>query len=115
MTLVSTSIAQETKPYQPISTILLFVFYRIRLKLDLNWPRMDLARCIAGLDNGLGSRGDEESNPLVYPQRPLHILLATSGSVASIKLPLIVDKLLQVSFGPIKAVLATQSYYFSTI
>lgn len=49
------------------------------------------------LTNGLGSRGDEELNPILYPQRPLHILLATSGSVASIKAPLIVKELLKVS------------------
>jgi hypothetical protein len=42
------------------------------------------------LPNGLGARGDQEANPVLYPNRPLHVLLATSGSVASIKAPLIV-------------------------
>lgn len=32
----------------------------------------------------------------VYPRRPLHILLATSGSVASVKAALIVKALLDV-------------------
>jgi len=48
------------------------------------------------LPNGLGSRGDEERDPLTYPARSLHVLLATSGSVASIKAPLIVRQLLNV-------------------
>jgi phosphopantothenoylcysteine decarboxylase len=48
------------------------------------------------LPNGLGSKGDEERNPLLYPARPLHVLVATSGSVASIKLPLIVREILKV-------------------
>lgn len=48
------------------------------------------------LPNGLGAKGDEESDPVLYPARPLHVLLATSGSVASIKAPLIVAALLNV-------------------
>ena len=51
------------------------------------------------LPNGLGARGDEERSPSVYPARSLHVLLATSGSVASIKAPLIVRELLKVSNG----------------
>ncbi|GAA5829175.1 hypothetical protein JCM11251_004150 [Rhodosporidiobolus azoricus] len=46
------------------------------------------------LPNGLGAKGDEERNPVVYPHRNLHVLLACSGSVASIKAPLIVKDLL---------------------
>lgn len=58
----------------------------------------DLTATIARLlPNGLGARGDEERNPVLYPNRPLHLLLATSGSVASIKAPLIVSELLKVS------------------
>ena len=63
-------------------------------------PQETLQESIARLlPNGLGSKGDEESNPLCYPTRDLHILLACSGSVASVKLPLIVRELLQVSAG----------------
>ncbi|GJN88086.1 hypothetical protein Rhopal_001042-T1 [Rhodotorula paludigena] len=47
------------------------------------------------LPNGLGARGDEERNPVVFPNRNLHVLLALSGSVACIKAPLIVRELLQ--------------------
>lgn len=54
------------------------------------------------LPNGLGARGDEERNPLTYPARSLHILLATSGSVASIKAPLIVRELLKVRIRALK-------------
>ncbi|GAA5916208.1 hypothetical protein JCM6882_001109 [Rhodosporidiobolus microsporus] len=54
-----------------------------------------LAATIARLlPNGLGARGDEERNPVVYPHRNLHVLVALSGSVASIKAPLIVKELL---------------------
>ena len=49
------------------------------------------------LPNGLGARGDEERDPIQYPTRPLHVLLACSGSVASVKIPLIVAELLTVS------------------
>ena len=65
-------------------------------------PQETLQESIARLlPNGLGSKGDEESNPLCYPTRDLHILLACSGSVASVKLPLIVRDLLQVSADPL--------------
>lgn len=40
------------------------------------------------------------SEDVAYPQRPLHVLLATSGSVASIKAPLIIDALLKVRLDP---------------
>jgi len=61
-------------------------------------PQETLQEAIARLlPNGLGAKGDEESNPLSYPTRDLHILLACSGSVASVKLPLIVRAILQVS------------------
>lgn len=57
----------------------------------------DLKETIARLlPNGLGARGDEERDPTVYPARSLHVLLATSGSVASVKVPLIVRELLKV-------------------
>jgi hypothetical protein len=36
------------------------------------------------------------SETVAYPSRPLHILLATTGSVASIKAPLIAEALLKV-------------------
>lgn len=55
------------------------------------------------LPNGLGSKGDEVRDPLMYPARPLHVLVATSGSVASIKLPLIVKELLKVRLGELGA------------
>lgn len=66
--------------------------------LDYISTSMDtLAEEIASLlPNGLGARGDEERNPLTYPARSLHVLLATSGSVASIKAPVIVRELLKV-------------------
>lgn len=48
------------------------------------------------LSNGLGARGDQHRDPLEYPRRNLHVLLALSGSVASIKAPLIVRELLTV-------------------
>ena len=51
------------------------------------------------LPNGLGARGDQEANPVLYPNRPLHVLVATSGSVASIKAPLIVAQLRKVGLG----------------
>lgn len=38
------------------------------------------------------------SEDVAYPARPLHVLLATTGSVASIKAPLIVEELLKVRF-----------------
>lgn len=49
------------------------------------------------LSNGLGAKGDEEVSPVLYPERPLHVLLLATGSVASIKVPLIVARLLEVS------------------
>ncbi|GAA5973369.1 hypothetical protein JCM11641_003096 [Rhodosporidiobolus odoratus] len=52
----------------------------------------DIARL---LPNGLGAKGDEEKNPIIFPHRNLHVLLACSGSVASIKAPLIVAELLK--------------------
>ncbi|EMS23623.1 hypothetical protein NBRC10512_000531 [Rhodotorula toruloides] len=56
----------------------------------------DLRQTIARLlPNGLGAKGDEERNPVVFPARNLHVLLAVSGSVASIKAPLIVRELLK--------------------
>lgn len=36
------------------------------------------------------------SEDVAYPARPLHVLLATTGSVASIKTPLIAEALLKV-------------------
>jgi phosphopantothenoylcysteine decarboxylase len=36
------------------------------------------------------------SEKVAFPERPLHVLLVTTGSVASIKAPLIVDSLLKV-------------------
>lgn len=60
----------------------------------------DLKQTIARLlPNGLGARGDEERNPVIFPARNLHVLLAVSGSVASIKAPLIVRELLKVRLG----------------
>lgn len=56
-----------------------------------------LAHSIARLlPNGLGAKGDEERNPVSFPDRSLHVLVAVSGSVAAIKAPLIVNHLLQV-------------------
>lgn len=48
----------------------------------------------AGFDLPDGARSGEAA----YPARPLHVLLATTGSVASIKAPLIVQGLLKVRF-----------------
>lgn len=39
-----------------------------------------------------------DSEDVAYPARPLHIVLATTGSVASIKAPLIAEALLKVCF-----------------
>ncbi|GAA5929003.1 hypothetical protein JCM3775_006709 [Rhodotorula graminis] len=59
-------------------------------------PTETLAQTIARLlPNGLGARGDEERNPVTFPDRSLHVLVALSGSVASIKTPLIVRRLLE--------------------
>lgn len=58
---------------------------------------MTLQQSLAALPNGLGAKGDEELNPIVYPARPLHVLLLATGSVASIKVQLIVAELLRVS------------------
>ncbi|BGP18970.1 hypothetical protein JCM10213_002610 [Rhodosporidiobolus nylandii] len=56
----------------------------------------ELVQTIARLlPNGLGATGDEERNPLVFPHRNLHVLIACSGSVAAIKVPLIVAELLR--------------------
>ena len=38
------------------------------------------------------------SESYAYPDRPLHVLLATTGSVASVKAPLIADALIEVHF-----------------
>ncbi|GAA6006198.1 hypothetical protein JCM10207_000559 [Rhodosporidiobolus poonsookiae] len=55
----------------------------------------ELVQTIARLlPNGLGAKGDEERDPVVFPARNLHVLLACSGSVASIKASLIVRELL---------------------
>lgn len=51
------------------------------------------------LPNGLGAKGDEELSPILYPARSLHVLLAASGSVASIKIPFIVRDLRRVRLG----------------
>ncbi|KAI5477421.1 phosphopantothenoylcysteine decarboxylase [Pseudohyphozyma bogoriensis] len=64
------------------------------------------------LPNGLGAKGDEETSPTLYPQRPLHILLATSGSVASIKVPLIVNELLNYRNVEVQVVATTGSLHF---
>ncbi len=53
------------------------------------------------LPNGLGSKGDEVLNLELYPDRPLHILILATGSVASIKIPLIVTQLLKVLYYPL--------------
>ncbi|BGP37459.1 hypothetical protein JCM10449v2_001365 [Rhodotorula kratochvilovae] len=43
-------------------------------------PTETLASQIARLlPNGLGARGDEERNPVTFPDRSLHVLLALSG------------------------------------
>ena len=66
-------------------------------------PQETLQEAISRLlPNGLGSKGDEEENPLSYPTRDLHILVACTGSVAGVKLPLIVRELLQVSTGKLQ-------------
>ncbi|KAL8279896.1 hypothetical protein RQP46_007746 [Phenoliferia psychrophenolica] len=64
------------------------------------------------LPNGLGARGDEERNPVLYPQRHLHVLLATSGSVASIKAPLIVRELLKYDRVDVQVVATGPSMHF---
>ncbi|ORY90698.1 flavo protein [Leucosporidium creatinivorum] len=72
-----------------------------------------LAEQIANLlPNGLGARGDEERNPLTYPARSLHVLLATSGSVASIKAPLIVCELLKYEQVDVQVVATKSSLHF---
>ncbi|GAA5826317.1 hypothetical protein JCM5353_003790 [Sporobolomyces roseus] len=64
------------------------------------------------LPNGLGSKGDEEENPLSYPTRDLHILLACSGSVASVKVPLIVRELLQFDKVQVQVVASKSALHF---
>ncbi|GAA6008740.1 hypothetical protein JCM11491_003417 [Sporobolomyces phaffii] len=64
------------------------------------------------LPNGLGAQGDEERDPQRYPNRPLHVLLAASGSVASIKLPLIVRELLEFDKVRVQVVATKSSLHF---
>ncbi|GAA5924693.1 uncharacterized protein JCM15063_005709 [Sporobolomyces koalae] len=64
------------------------------------------------LPNGLGARGDEERDPLVYPERPLHVLVACSGSVASVKIPLIVRRLLQFDKVEVQVVATKSALHF---
>ncbi|GAA5961600.1 hypothetical protein JCM3765_002643 [Sporobolomyces pararoseus] len=64
------------------------------------------------LPNGLGSQGDEERNPTLYPTRPLHVLLACSGSVASVKVPLIVRELRKFEKVQVQVVATKSSLHF---
>ncbi|GAA5876813.1 hypothetical protein JCM1840_002051 [Sporobolomyces johnsonii] len=64
------------------------------------------------LPNGLGARGDEERDPLVFPHRNLHVLLACSGSVASIKAPLIVRELLKYEQVDVQVVATKSALHF---
>ncbi|GAA5891868.1 hypothetical protein JCM5296_003255 [Sporobolomyces johnsonii] len=64
------------------------------------------------LPNGLGARGDEERDPLVFPHRNLHVLLACSGSVASIKAPLIVRELLKYDQVDVQVVATKSALHF---
>ncbi|GAA5979717.1 hypothetical protein JCM10908_003018 [Rhodotorula pacifica] len=64
------------------------------------------------LPNGLGAKGDEDRNPLEYPNRNLHVLLALSGSVASIKAPLIVRELLTYANVDVQVVATKSSTHF---
>ncbi|KAK4052122.1 hypothetical protein OIV83_002416 [Microbotryomycetes sp. JL201] len=56
-------------------------------------PRLTRLNVRSKLPNGLGARGDEERDPVLYPDRPLHVLLLATGSVASVKVPLIAHSL----------------------
>ncbi|KAK4051311.1 hypothetical protein OIO90_004792 [Microbotryomycetes sp. JL221] len=64
------------------------------------------------LPNGLGAKGDEERDPLEYPNRPLHVLLLASGSVASVKIPLIVDALRQFTQVDVQVVASKSALHF---
>ncbi|GAA6060309.1 hypothetical protein JCM10212_002950 [Sporobolomyces blumeae] len=64
------------------------------------------------LPNGLGAKGDEELDPEVYPTRDLHVLVACSGSVASVKIPLIVNDLLQHDKVQVQVVATHASLHF---
>ncbi|KAG0665424.1 hypothetical protein C6P46_006871 [Rhodotorula mucilaginosa] len=64
------------------------------------------------LSNGLGARGDQDRDPLEYPHRTLHVLLALSGSVASIKAPLIVRELLTYANVDVQVVASKSSTHF---
>ncbi|GAA5868258.1 hypothetical protein JCM8547_002296 [Rhodosporidiobolus lusitaniae] len=64
------------------------------------------------LPNGLGATGDEERNPLTFPQRNLHVLVACSGSVASIKCPLIVTELLKFEQVDVQVVATKSAAHF---
>ncbi|GAA6015790.1 hypothetical protein JCM8202_001118 [Rhodotorula sphaerocarpa] len=64
------------------------------------------------LPNGLGARGDEDRDPLEYPQRRLHVLLALAGSVASIKAPLIVQHLLTYAEVDVQVVATKSATHF---
>ncbi|KDE05851.1 hypothetical protein MVLG_03794 [Microbotryum lychnidis-dioicae p1A1 Lamole] len=61
---------------------------------------------------GLGARGDTDNDPGHYPQRSLHVLLAVSGSVASIKTPLIVGDLLKYDRVEVQVVATASSLHF---
>ncbi|KAM0749770.1 flavoprotein [Meredithblackwellia eburnea MCA 4105] len=77
---------------------------------NLPTPLKDLIAQL--LPNGLGARGDEELDPILYPQRNLHVLVTTSGSVASIKLPLIVRQLLKYDKVDVQVVATKSSLHF---
>ncbi|SCV72740.1 BQ2448_4277 [Microbotryum intermedium] len=61
---------------------------------------------------GLGARGDTDNDPGQYPQRNLHLLLAVSGSVASIKAPLIVSQLVKYERVEVQVVATASSLHF---
>ncbi|POY76063.1 hypothetical protein BMF94_0786 [Rhodotorula taiwanensis] len=64
------------------------------------------------LPNGLGAKGDEDRSPVEYPNRTLHVLVAASGSVASIKLPLIVTELLSYTNVDVQVVASKSATHF---
>ena len=62
--------------------------------------------------NGLGAQGTEERSVKQYPKRSLHVLLLCSGSVASVKVPLVVSALRKRKLCDVQVVASDQATAF---
>ncbi|KAM0787936.1 hypothetical protein ACM66B_006141 [Microbotryomycetes sp. NB124-2] len=75
-------------------------------------PRLTRSNVRSLLPNGLGARGDEERSPVEFPHRPLHVLLLATGSVASVKVPLIVQAFRQYKDVDVQVAASKSSLHF---